>query len=83
MEGCLKPKIIQRDSISKRHQIKLQTKRGWEGGLPGVLTEGRDKVALLVFRIQEEDGPVQETLLVLVDLSPRDLLGAEAVQTEL
>lgn len=50
---------------------------------PGVLAEGRDEVALLVLGVHEEDGPVQEALLVLEHLGAGDLLGAQAVHTEL
>lgn len=57
--------------------------RGWWRSLPVVLAECRDEVALLVFWVHEEDGPVQEALLVLEHLRAGDLLGAEAVQTEL
>lgn len=57
--------------------------RGRRRSLPGVLAEGGDEVALLVFWVHEEDGPVQEALLVLEHLSAGDLPGAEAVQAQL
>lgn len=51
--------------------------------LPVVLRERRDEVTLLVFRIEEENRPVQTAVLIQEDLSPRGLLRAEAVQAEL
>lgn len=51
--------------------------------LPVVLAESRDEIRLLVFRIEEENRPVQRALLVQEDLSPRGVLRAEAVQSQL
>lgn len=51
--------------------------------LPGVFTESRDEITLLMFRIEEENRPVQGGLLVQENLSPRDLLRAEAIQAQL
>lgn len=45
--------------------------------LPGVLTESRDEVSLLMFRIEEENRPVQGTLLIQENLSPRHCARAQ------
>ncbi len=54
-----------------------------ERSLPAVLAESRNEVALLMFRIKEENRPVQGALLVQEDLSTGDLLRAQAVQAQL
>lgn len=70
---------------TERHQIEIYSglDKKNKRSLPAVLTESRDEVTLLVFRIQEENRPVQGALLVQDNLSPRDLLRAEAVQAQL
>lgn len=51
--------------------------------VPVALAESWDKVALLVFRVEEENRPVQGPVLVQEDLRPRSLFGAEAIQAQL
>lgn len=51
--------------------------------LPAVFTESRDEVTLLMFGVEKENGPLQRALLIYEDLSPGDLLRAEAIQAEL
>lgn len=45
--------------------------------LPGVLAESRDEISLLMFRIEEENRPVQGALLIQEHLSTRHCARAQ------
>ena len=70
---------------TEKQQIKINSgpDKNKQSGLPAVFAESRDEVSLLVFRIEEENRPVQRVLLVQEDLSACDLLRAETVQAQL
>lgn len=54
------------------------TTRKWTRcALPVVLAESRDEISLLMFRVEEENGPVQGALLIQANLSTRRLLRAQ------
>lgn len=60
--------------------VRLRTRRR-SRVLPVVLAESRDEISLLMLRIEEENGPVQEALLIQANLSTRCLLGAQRSHT--